>query len=102
MPIISKEGILVVATGSASPALMKGSRESGAGRWSVDMAGKKVLKARPKIHIADAAIRNAVLMDDSLLIDPVEMGKIVETAVVEPWIVVTIFLPAESLPDEQF
>ena len=45
------------------------------------MAGKKVLKARPKIYIADAAIRNAVLMDDSLLIDPVEMGKIVETAV---------------------
>ena len=25
----------VVATGSASPALMKGSRESGAGRWTV-------------------------------------------------------------------
>ena len=49
--------------------------------WPVDMAGKKVLKARPKIYIADAAIRNAVLMDDSLLIDPVEMGKIVETAV---------------------
>lgn len=49
--------------------------------WPVDMAGKKVLKARPKIYIADAAIRNAVLMDDSLLSDPVEMGKIVETAV---------------------
>ena len=49
--------------------------------WPVDMAGKKVLKARPKIYIADAAIRNAVLMDASLLIDPVEMGKIVETAV---------------------
>ena len=47
----------------------------------VDMAGKKVLKASPKIYIADAAIRNAVLMDDSLLTDPVEMGKIVETAV---------------------
>lgn len=47
----------------------------------VDMAGKKVLKARPKIYIADAAIRNAVLMDESLLTDPVEMGKIVETAV---------------------
>lgn len=47
----------------------------------VDMAGKKVLKARPKIYIADAAIRNAVLMDDSLLTNPVEMGKIVETAV---------------------
>ena len=45
------------------------------------MAGKKVLKARPKIYIADAAIRNAVLMDDALLTDPVEMGKIVETAV---------------------
>lgn len=49
--------------------------------WPIDMAGKKVLKARPKIYIADAAIRNAVLMDDSLLTDPVEMGKIVETAV---------------------
>jgi predicted AAA+ superfamily ATPase len=49
--------------------------------WPVDMAGKKVLKARPKIYIADAAIRNAVLMDDSLLTDPIEMGKIVETAV---------------------
>jgi hypothetical protein len=49
--------------------------------WPVNMGGKKVLKARPKIYIADAAIRNAVLMDDSLLTDPVEMGKIVETAV---------------------
>ncbi len=49
--------------------------------WPVDMAGKKVLKARPKIYIADAAIRNAVLMDDSVMSDPVEMGKIVETAV---------------------
>jgi predicted AAA+ superfamily ATPase len=49
--------------------------------WPVNMAGKKVLKARPKIYIADAAIRNAVLMDDSLLTDPVEMGKVVETAV---------------------
>ena len=47
----------------------------------VDMAGKKVLKASPKIYIADAAIRNAVLMDESLLTDSIEMGKIVETAV---------------------
>lgn len=47
----------------------------------VDMAGKKVLKARPKIYIADAAIRNAVLMDDSILMDSTEMGKVVETAV---------------------
>jgi len=49
--------------------------------WPIDMADKKVLKARPKIYIADAAIRNAVLMDDSYLTNPVEMGKIVETAV---------------------
>lgn len=49
--------------------------------WPIDSSGKKVLKARPKIYIADAAIRNAVLMNDSLLTDPTEMGKIVETAV---------------------
>jgi predicted AAA+ superfamily ATPase len=49
--------------------------------WPIDMGGKKVLKARPKIYISDAAIRNAVLMDDSVLTDPVQMGKIVETAV---------------------
>ena len=49
--------------------------------WPVDMAGKKVLKASPKIYIADAALRNAVLMDDTILTDPVEMGKVVETAV---------------------
>lgn len=49
--------------------------------WPINMDGKMVLKARPKIYISDAAIRNAVLMDDSLLTDPVEMGKIVETAV---------------------
>ena len=49
--------------------------------WPVNMGGKKVLKASPKIYIADEAIRNAVLMDDSMLSDPVEMGKVVETAV---------------------
>lgn len=49
--------------------------------WPVNMADKKVLKARPKIYVADAAIRNAVLMDDSLLTDSTEMGKIAETAV---------------------
>ena len=49
--------------------------------WPVDMAGKKVLKASPKIYIADAAIRNAVLMDDSIMTDSTEMGKVVETAV---------------------
>lgn len=49
--------------------------------WPVDMAGKKVLKASPKIYIADAAIRNAVLMDDSIMTNATEMGKVVETAV---------------------
>jgi len=49
--------------------------------WPVDMTGKKVLKASPKIYIADAAIRNAVLMDDEILTNPTEMGKVVETAV---------------------
>ncbi len=49
--------------------------------WPINMAGKKVLKASPKIYIADAAIRNAVLMDETMLTDPVQMGKIVETAV---------------------
>lgn len=49
--------------------------------WPVNMAGKKVLKASPKIYIADAAIRNAVLMDDDMLTNPTEMGKTVETAV---------------------
>ena len=49
--------------------------------WPVDMAGKKTLKASPKIYIADAAIRHAVLMDDDILTNPTEMGKVVETAV---------------------
>ena len=49
--------------------------------WPTDLSGKKVLKAKPKIYIADAAIRNAVLMDDDMLTNPTEMGKVVETAV---------------------
>ena len=49
--------------------------------WPVNMAGKRVLKASPKIYIADAAIRNAVLMDDDILTNATEMGKVVETAV---------------------
>jgi predicted AAA+ superfamily ATPase len=49
--------------------------------YPVDMSGKKVLKARAKIYIADAAIRNAVLMDDNLMLDPNQLGIIVETAV---------------------
>ena len=47
----------------------------------IEMGGRKILKARSKIYIADAAIRNAVLMDDSVLTSPEEMGKMVETAV---------------------
>lgn len=49
--------------------------------YPVDLSGKKILKAKPKIYIADAAIRNAVLMDSDILTNPVEMGKMVETAV---------------------
>lgn len=47
----------------------------------IEMGGKKNLKARAKIYIADAAIRNAVLMDDNLTIDPEQLGITVETAV---------------------
>lgn len=49
--------------------------------WPVDIGGRKALKVQPKIYIADAAIRNAVLMDDDLLTNPTELGKIVETTV---------------------
>ena len=49
--------------------------------WPVDIGGRKALKVQPKIYIADAAIRNAVLMDDDLLTNSVELGKIVETTV---------------------
>lgn len=49
----------------------------------VGMGGKMILKASPKIYISDAAIRNAVLMIDinDLLINPNEMGLVVETSV---------------------
>ncbi|MHB8985448.1 MAG: DUF4143 domain-containing protein [Eubacteriales bacterium] len=40
-----------------------------------------MLKARPKVYVADAAIRNAVLMLEDALSDPEEMGIMVETAV---------------------
>ena len=49
--------------------------------YPVDLDGRKPLKVRPKIYIADAAIRNAVLMDDDILTNADEMGKVVETAV---------------------
>lgn len=47
----------------------------------VNLDGKKALKAKPKIYIADAAIRNAVLMLDNVLTEPEEMGIMVETSV---------------------
>lgn len=49
--------------------------------YPVDMGGKKVLKPKTKIYIADAAIRNAVLMDDNLMLNPEQLGVTVETAV---------------------
>jgi predicted AAA+ superfamily ATPase len=47
----------------------------------IDLGGKKILKSQPKIYIADAAIRNAVIMQEDLLTNPTEMGIMVETAV---------------------
>lgn len=48
----------------------------------VEIGGKKILKRKPKVYIADAALRNAVLLlDEGVLSDPEEMGVIVETAV---------------------
>jgi len=46
------------------------------------MVGKKAaLKGKPKIYIADAAIRSAVLMLDDVLSDDSEMGVMTETTV---------------------
>ena len=47
----------------------------------MDVGSKGALKGKPKIFIADAAIRNAVLMIDDVLSDEKEMGAMVETAV---------------------
>ena len=49
--------------------------------YPVELKGTKALKAKPKIYIADAAIRNAVLMEDDVLTNAEEMGKMVETSV---------------------
>lgn len=47
----------------------------------LNSSGTKLLKGKPKIYIADSALRNAVLMKDDVLTDSTEMGYIVETAV---------------------
>jgi predicted AAA+ superfamily ATPase len=45
------------------------------------VGSKSALKGKPKIYIADAAIRNAVLMVDDVLSDETELGVMVETTV---------------------
>ena len=47
----------------------------------IDVGSKGALKGKPKIYIADAAIRNAVLMIDDVLSDEKELGAMVETTV---------------------
>lgn len=47
----------------------------------MDVGSKGALKGKPKIYIADAAIRNAVLMIDDVLSDEKELGAMVETTV---------------------
>jgi predicted AAA+ superfamily ATPase len=47
----------------------------------INMDSKKILKAKPKIYISDAAIRNAVLLLDNVIIEPEEMGIMVETSI---------------------
>ena len=42
---------------------------------------KQILKSQNKIYIADAAMRNAVLLKDDITNDPDELGIIAETAV---------------------
>ena len=47
----------------------------------IDIDGKKILKIKNKVYISDAAIKNAVLMNDDSINDPEELGRLVETAV---------------------
>ncbi|MDR1134607.1 MAG: ATP-binding protein [Clostridiales Family XIII bacterium] len=47
----------------------------------IKVGGKASLKGKPKIYIADAAIRNAVLMIEDVLSDEAEMGIMAETLV---------------------
>ena len=47
----------------------------------MNVGSKGALKGKPKIYIADAAIRNAVLMIDDVLSDERELGGMVETTV---------------------
>ncbi|MDR2713665.1 MAG: ATP-binding protein [Clostridiales bacterium] len=49
--------------------------------WPVNVGSKASLRGKPKIYIADAAIRNAVLMIEDVLSNDTEMGIMVETVV---------------------
>ena len=47
-----------------------------------EVGGKKVLRQQNKYYLADAALRNAVLLrGEEVLSDPGELGKVVETSV---------------------
>ncbi|HSK80004.1 MAG TPA: ATP-binding protein [Thermoanaerobaculia bacterium] len=47
-----------------------------------EVGGKKVLRQQSKYYLADAALRNAVLLrGEEILSDPEELGKVVETSV---------------------
>lgn len=48
---------------------------------AISVGAKQLLKTQNKIYIADAAMRNAVLLKDDLTNDPDELGIIAETAV---------------------
>lgn len=47
----------------------------------VELSGKKILKQHNKIYVSDAVMRNAVLMNEDIDINPEELGIIAETVV---------------------
>jgi len=50
--------------------------------YPIEMTGKKILKAKPKVYLSDSAIRNAVLgHGEDVVHDPDQRGMIVESAV---------------------
>jgi predicted AAA+ superfamily ATPase len=48
----------------------------------VELGGKHSLRAQSKYYLTDAALRNAVLLrGEEILLEPEEMGKVIETSV---------------------
>lgn len=48
----------------------------------IELGGKTALRAQSKYYLADAALRNAVLLrGEEILLEPEEMGKVIETSV---------------------